>query len=515
MDLNDNIPEEFVDIVVQEFAYDPIRLPSAEDPSQVLYNRRTLETIWETKQGAINPYTRQPFYIFNVIPQTELKQQMCEYILNNRSLGLEVVADYTKILNQTEMKHLLDELVFAGKQCLRLLKKKRRRNRNRNRKPDDEELEHWKALWKKLNLVRLYCQYREENRQVFSSIKGYEYLFQVINLQLLYSCRKFSGSSCDDAQEVCKELARIVDVMGGLEEKDLWMVPEKSVLAFVLILFDLKHAGFLKIQTMVLRIYRGMVDNCINYLLRNKGFPIYYLVELPLSVLSEWESPRDVVNEDLYNGMTILRVAWISNVCLFCFPRCVEVLCMVVTVSISRLQELHDAVTARNHKDDAMNSSTSSHEDDNGEVDNNIHLLSMALVQGLFLIYYLLTAPHSEEDHHPHSRETLQSMDIVEPVVRMVKLVLAGNKFFQLSHLGFGLKIIALCNDEGGLSGKIKTELVRVFGDFLGSNYVEEYGAEVKWLLQYIVRCACCEHRNGHDFQLQFLTAFSFGSLFI
>jgi hypothetical protein len=166
----------------------------------------------------------------------------------------------------------------------------------------------------------------------------------------------------------------------------------------------------------------------------------------------------------------------------------------------------------------SSNSNTSSHEDDNGEVDNNIHLLSMALVQGLFLIYYLLTSPHSEGDPHSDAsrREKLQRMDIVEQVVRMVKLVLAGNKFFQLSHLGFGLKIIvALCKDEGSLSGKIKTELVHVFGDFLGSNYVEEYGAEVKWLLQYIVRCACCEHRNGHDFQLQFLTAFNFGSLFI
>ena len=193
---------------------------------------------------------------------------------------------------------------------------------------------------------------------------------------------------------------------------------------------------------------------------------------------------------------------------------------MVVTVSISRLEELHDAVIAiSNSSNDAMisssNSSTSSHEDDNGEVDNNIHLLSMALVQGLFLIYYLLTAPHSEEDNHTHSREMLQSMDIVEPVVRMVKLVLAGNKFFQLSHLGFGLKIIALCNDEGALSGKIKTELVRVFGDFLGSNYVEEYRAEVKWLLQYIVRCACSEHRNGHDFHLQLLTSLIFDSHFI
>jgi hypothetical protein len=82
--------------------------------------------------------------------------------------------------------------------------------------------------------------------------------------------------------------------------------------------------------------------------------------------------------------------------------------------------------------------------------------------------------------------------------------------------LDFGLKIIvALYKDEGSLSGKIKTELVRVFGDFLGSNYVEEYGTEVKWLLQYIVRCACCEHQNGHGFQLQLLTALNFGSLLI
>jgi hypothetical protein len=58
MGLDDNLPEEFVDILVQNFAYDPIRLPISEDPSQVLYNRRTLETIWDTKQDAINPYTR-------------------------------------------------------------------------------------------------------------------------------------------------------------------------------------------------------------------------------------------------------------------------------------------------------------------------------------------------------------------------------------------------------------------------------------------------------------------------
>jgi hypothetical protein len=154
-----------------DFAYDPIRLVILDDPSQVLYNRRTLETIWDTKQDAINPYTLQPFHIRNAIPQTELRQRMGEYILNNNnvtlSLGLQVIPDYTQILNERDMEDLLKELVAAANRCVQK-RTKRQGRRNRNRKPDDEELEHWKALWKKLNLVRLYCQYRVENREVFS-----------------------------------------------------------------------------------------------------------------------------------------------------------------------------------------------------------------------------------------------------------------------------------------------------------------------------------------------------------
>ena len=38
---SNRIPEEYVDMLVQEFAYDPIRLPLAEDPAQVLYNHTT------------------------------------------------------------------------------------------------------------------------------------------------------------------------------------------------------------------------------------------------------------------------------------------------------------------------------------------------------------------------------------------------------------------------------------------------------------------------------------------
>jgi hypothetical protein len=96
-----SIPEEFVDTLVNEFAYDPIRLPLRDDPAQVLYNRRTLEKIWDTEHSVVNPYTRQPFDISYAIPQIKMRQQMRQYIENNqslcKSLGVTVISDYTKM----------------------------------------------------------------------------------------------------------------------------------------------------------------------------------------------------------------------------------------------------------------------------------------------------------------------------------------------------------------------------------------------------------------------------------
>jgi hypothetical protein len=34
---SDGVPEEYLDVLFQEFAYDPIRLPYAEDPTHLLY----------------------------------------------------------------------------------------------------------------------------------------------------------------------------------------------------------------------------------------------------------------------------------------------------------------------------------------------------------------------------------------------------------------------------------------------------------------------------------------------
>ena len=71
---SNGLPDEYVDQLVQEFAYDPIRLNVEEDSAQVLYDRKTLERIWDSRQDAVNPYTRQPFDINRVVPQAELRQ---------------------------------------------------------------------------------------------------------------------------------------------------------------------------------------------------------------------------------------------------------------------------------------------------------------------------------------------------------------------------------------------------------------------------------------------------------
>jgi hypothetical protein len=68
--------ERYMDMISGEFAYDPVRLPLDQDPTQVLYNRKTLESIWETEHEATNPYTRQWFDMKSAIPQTELRREM-------------------------------------------------------------------------------------------------------------------------------------------------------------------------------------------------------------------------------------------------------------------------------------------------------------------------------------------------------------------------------------------------------------------------------------------------------
>ena len=110
------LPEEYMDIITCEFAYDPVRLPRDQDATQSLYDRKTLETIWETRREAQNPFTK------SAIPQTQLRQQMEDYVKHHnlsarRGAKLDVIQDYTKILEEEQMKQYLGILgKFLSKQ---------------------------------------------------------------------------------------------------------------------------------------------------------------------------------------------------------------------------------------------------------------------------------------------------------------------------------------------------------------------------------------------------------------
>jgi hypothetical protein len=82
------------------------------------------------------------------------------------------------------------------------------------------------------------------------SIRGYEYLFEVINGSLIHLLRKYYHN----AMEVCTEVVKIVDVI-SLEDHHLQMAPEDSVRAFMCILYDVAQNEHSKIQTRVLKIY--------------------------------------------------------------------------------------------------------------------------------------------------------------------------------------------------------------------------------------------------------------------
>lgn len=125
-------------------------------------------------------------------------------------------------------------------------------------------------------------------------------------------------------------------------------------------------------------------------------------------------------------------------------------------------------------------------EDD--EEEKNINLISIALDRGLWLINSILTAatPHEGEgEFFADSKQKLQNSDTSGVIVRMVKLVLAGFKYMWSSHLQLGINIAATLIKGGGRGRR--NEVVQVFGDFLGSDIVEEYDPFVKLSLENMV----------------------------
>ena len=324
--------EKYMDMITGELAYDPVRLPVEQDIAQALYNRKTLETIWETNHEAQNPYTRQWFDMKSVIPQTELRREMAHYIELHKNPSdadeeLDVIGEYTVILDDNEMKQQLKMLRDYISE--RLIKKK----------------QYWLTIWKKINLLRLCCQFHEQNIQTFRSLRGFTYFKRLISY---VDCILKSDQLEDDIKElgfldVCNEIMRAIDVI-GLRTSN---IEEKSSMGFssymgLMAMLGYSYANswyFMKFQSRVLRFICKTFDQMtVDFVLGDLAYRelIRILpVEIALNMLSR-EHANEISSEDLNNGIGILKEGWILSVNLNPHDDYLQVLANVVTICIVR-----------------------------------------------------------------------------------------------------------------------------------------------------------------------------------
>ena len=266
-----------------------------------------------------------------------------------------MIPDYTKVLSETQMKDLLNNLAFNFERTKKIAHLK-----NESMHRDLQRC--WNALWQGFNLLRLYCQYREENKQLFLSIRGYDYLFQKVNIDsLCYLLREYS-TIYDDAMHLWNELVKIADVI-VLEDRHLLAAPPISVWGFMRILFSLGVDEYSKIRSSVLRIYCQSMD----YFLQDKKF-YSLVVHLRIYVFAGL-SFSDISIEDLYNGIGILKAAWIKNCSTLDseYEDYVEAIVNAVIICISRFQEMHTIYIA------SQGTSNSEKTSRLQEVENNIY----------------------------------------------------------------------------------------------------------------------------------------------
>jgi len=438
------VPERYIDMISGDFLYDPVRLPPDQDSSQNIYNRKTLETIWETTHSALSPYTRQCFHVKNAIPQTELREEMKEYInlhkfpTNTQCAEFHIIADYTKILDENEMKQLLNTLrnyVISERWT--------------------KEKQCWGTVWKNINLVRLYCQSNEKNIQTFRCLHGYKYFDQIVTKALLYL--RLHSNSEDNSEagllDICKEIVRTVDII-GLISSDI--VGENSMgfdvisgLVSILGHVSFHHHGYVKMQTVVLRLYCKIFSELGGDTEKALGSEFYSNALNVKGVIAAMDKLNcteaiNIMSEDLNHGITILRRAWIKD--------------NTVVRHIDYARSLVDAVILCITREFEI-------PDEKGFTEGQIHEAeahrwhnSEALEKGLSLIKEIMIQGGPLAD-------TLQDMEIVKDVVGMFKHFVMDsrnfplfcekgcNKFDECVHFRIsqiGLEIIQTIQNRGG-----------------------------------------------------------------
>jgi hypothetical protein len=71
-------------------------------------------------------------------------------------------------------------------------------------------------MWKKINLLRMYCQFHSKNIETFRSLHGFRYLNElIIQIRMLLTSHSIiEKDTKETVLEVCKEICRAIDVIG-------------------------------------------------------------------------------------------------------------------------------------------------------------------------------------------------------------------------------------------------------------------------------------------------------------
>ena len=201
-----------------------------------------------------------------------------------------VIAEYSKILGEGEMKRHLSELHESV---------------NWRTITEDE----WLKIWRKMNIVRLFCDFDSQNIRSFISVNGFRY-FQTVIAKILEE-----NEAKEAALDVSMEIVRIIAVIKnehGDDSRGTGKLRENSevILSLIDILYHVnrENAGYMKIQSFVLRAFSIVIDeiSAKRELVHRNSLALLmgYTSVLKIFYISD---ARDISSEDVNHGIAILR----------------------------------------------------------------------------------------------------------------------------------------------------------------------------------------------------------------
>ena len=345
----------------------------------------------------------------NSIPQTELRHEMEDYIKLEklRIADLDVIEEYAKILEEGDMKRYLDLLG----ECL---------SENVTTK-----MQCWE-MWKKINLLRMYCQFHSKNTETFRSLHGFRYFNELfIKIRILLRSNSIEDDAKETLWDVCREMLRAMDVV-GLKAGDIYDIVDKTrisllIVGYIIIIERLYilTENYTKMESLMLRIFCKILDEMNVQAPQILGRQLY---EIMVGIMGSYiatnrfskTDANDISSEDLYHAISILRRSWITTSCRdnpFQSHTLVNAIIICIAREIDTSEDIRGGTTSeeqlveveaeRQHNSKALELGLSLVKDilvTGGPSADNIHWRGVDIVDGIIRIFRHFARQGENED---------------------------------------------------------------------------------------------------------------------